>query len=312
MTSFTVVGEFPDEAGAYDAEQMIAHLFADIVKFQEEHKYWGHNSYKETPTWPEIEVSEKYNIAWETTLDWIQLPIPEHVMRFKNFVFVTTKWIKGWKTPDRIEQLLKNLSNHIYVQTDNLPEIIILAEINCRAPERQVVIDTAAEINLYLLDKDVEYLIPPWEIYCPFLDLYDHNFLQREFGFEPDIAYIQQAIDALYRYQKAAKLAKKRSPLERVTLNALEALHTQHYTFPNGLNSGLLPELVRNIGSVSGASGRGKKVEAINQIVHIPEIWFHKPELGIPAIHAYLIAKGCTDIEIALKSVPYESKPEYI
>lgn len=312
MTSFTVVGEFPDETTASNVEQIITHLFVDIVKFQEEHNYYVGYSRKETPTWPEIDVSEKYNIPWEKTLDWIQMPVPRHVTRFKNLVFITTELIKGWKTPDQIEQLLKKLTDQVYVKADNLPELIILTELNCITPQRAVAIDIVAEINLYLLNKDVEYLIPPWEMYSPFLGLFGSTDLGLLHDFEPDLVQLQRTVDALYNYQKAKLSNQPLMPLERTTMAELEKFTKQHKTLSRDLSPEMLPKIIRDKGSVSGASGRGKKVEVAGQLVRVPELFFFHPELGIPAIHTYLTTKGCTDIEIALKSVPYASMPEYI
>lgn len=314
--SFTVTGKFPNELIAHDVEQIIAKLFTDIVKFHAENEYTGYSknpySQKDAPTPAEFEISAKYNIEWDETLDWLHCPIDRHVIQFENFVFVTTQVYKGRKTPDRIEQLLKHFADHVYVGKDNFPELIILTQIKCKAPNEQVAKEISSEINLYLINKDTEYLIPPFEVFHPFLELSALGLLYKPYDKSVPLVDIQYVVGVLYQYQKAKMLRQPLTEAQSNALSALEALRTQGYAFPRGINTEFLPDLIHEIGGTTGTSSRGKKVEATGHVIYIPELWFIYPELGIPAIHAYLTAKGCTDIEIALTSVPYASKPEYI
>lgn len=56
----------------------------------------------------------------------------------------------------------------------------------------------------------------------------------------------------------------------------------------------------------------GGKVEHHSESIHFVEIPFYNTHHGLPALIAYLMDKGCTEIEYSLSTVPYASRPEYI
>jgi hypothetical protein len=310
MSDFTVVGAFSSIAQAENALVELQDLFRDIKHHRTDSRYQA--GYTTIPTWPEAEISAKYGIEWDESLDWID-SVERQVTQFLNFVFITTDSIDTYQYPNTIVALFKKMASQVFVAGRYLnEELIILTKMNCIAPEEQAAAKIASEFNLYLQSKDVEFLIPPWEIYSPTLELWDLDLLKKPLDGEFDQTRIQQAVDALYRYQKAKIEGRPLIRPEEEAIAALVSLQDFGYTLPYAFDGDLLSKLIHSIGGVSDTSARGMEVKTEGTSIHIPEVFFIWPEKGIPAIYKYLENEACTDIEFSLTSVPYASKPEYI
>ncbi len=311
MTSFTVIGIFETNGQAQKACAEIQSLFENIQDARQAVQYRRHHY--TTPTWAEGVVSEKYGLEWNESLDWI-VEISRQVSQFLNYVFVTNDLARTYQYPNSLADLLEKLASRVLVEGSlegRRGEHIVLAKIDCLAPERLVATHIAEELNLYLEAKIVDITIPPWEIFSPVLELSHQDLLKKPYGVEIDRSSVQQAVRALYRYQKAQLQNRPLAKFEGEAINALYALKQQGYTLPESLDAERLQRIIQWTGGTSD-SAMGKTVQVTGQKIHMPEIFPFSPASGIFAIHRYLENEGCTDIEWSLKTVPYASKREYI
>jgi hypothetical protein len=310
-SSFTVVGHFDTVEKAEQAETKLKALLEQIREFR---SYDPNGEVDRFPTWPEEEASQQYGIEWDESFDWVVKNIDEHVVRFQQYVFVTTALAYTYQFSYTLEALMSKLAEETNVHGNSSEEMIILTELECIAPDARIASEIVAELRLYLDTTAREYMIPAWEIYSPKVDFSAYPMIKRPYGlsWEPNSEVIRAAINGLYQYQKAMIESQNIAIAEKDAIAALLPLKDEGFTFSVELNSDALQKIIRRIGSLSQTGAMGGQVENKGQLVRFPEIVFHRLQDAIPAIIGYIESQGCSDIHFSLKSVPYASKPEYL
>lgn len=298
--SFTVVGKFADAQKAADAEHTLKSLFEDIKV------YWATNTHLEPmpPSWAELEASQTYDIKWDESFDWLSESLDKHLLRFDQYVFVMNTF-ETHQRYDTMEALMGKLADATYVERSEWsPDTLILMEAKCTAPSEQIASQIIAEIRQHFSPDTIEGSIPPWEVFSPLPTLNASGFSYNPYDFHPDIEIIRNALDALYRYQKAARDKYRVTIAESAAIAALQPLRNEGYTFTIPLDSETLPEIARDVAYVADTQAFGGKIETDGSIIHIPEVAFFSPAYGIPALVEYLKSQGCTDIAYTLQTVP--------
>lgn len=156
-SSFTVVGQFETIADAQRAEAKFRAIFNQIAEAS------NHDS--DAPSWYEEALMREYELDWDKGIKWID-NTQDHVIRYENYVFLTTALASVWTSPDIIEQLMHKFTPHVHTQNGEAgrPDAILLTHITCHAPDEESGLTLYHAIKQYFDDtKQHDEIVPPWE-----------------------------------------------------------------------------------------------------------------------------------------------------
>lgn len=310
---FTIIGRFPSIARAEQVYIELKDLFEAILQNRDINIG---DDYR--PTWVEEQAGRKYEIEWDHHLEWLDEG-EEHLVQFREYVFVTSALSKPFNYPHPIIAMMKKLAQEVLVEKLYGEYIIALSEFNCTAPDDKIAMQITTQANVYLLAERriQEYLITPWESYCLNPHLIVFNLLYGSYSRTSVIDEhhknaIRQALQTLYNYQETKLEGKPLAKIEKETIRIIYSLKDYAYTLPLLSDEESLTNIIREVGNHVYSRSQGKAVQAQGKDIHIPEIFFYSPEVGFPAFYRYLEAHGCLNIRYSFSTVPYESRPEYI
>lgn len=167
-SSFTVVGKFGSTEKTIGAEIIFKQLLKRIREYREYDARIDGN--EDAPTWPEVEIAEQYGFKWDAGIDWVyeDADINEHVIRFEDYVFVTTAITDTWQGPESLQNLMQKLTDAVHLKVhEHGEDKIILTQLECEAPNQEMSDFIYKEVVSYLKSTDIENLTAPWKPYLP-------------------------------------------------------------------------------------------------------------------------------------------------